>query len=77
MAPLVISIEYFDRTIFVTCKTMKLLLQKCDWILENRPNCHTGRIPQLMAILVHNTYTVSLPGLVDLYAFLERVLPTL
>ena len=50
----------------------------CDWILENRPNCHTGQIPlyfpsywQLMATLLHYTYTVPLPGLVDWSAFLE------
>ena len=32
---------------------------------------------QLMAMLVHYTYTVPLAGLVDWSAFLERVLPTL
>ena len=34
-------------------------------------------LAQLMATLVHYTYTVQLPGLVDWSAFLERVLPTL
>ena len=54
----------------------------CDWILENRPNCHTGPIPfywpmQLMATLIHYTFTLPLSGLVDWSAFLERLLPTL
>ena len=34
-------------------------------------------LAQLMAILVHYTYTVSLPGLVDWSAFLEQVLLTM
>ena len=34
-------------------------------------------LTQLIATLVHYTYTVPLPGLVDLSAFLEQVLPTL
>ena len=34
-------------------------------------------LAQLMATLVHYTYTVPLPGLIDWSAFLERVLPTL
>ena len=41
----------------------------CDWILENRSNCHTRPIPfylaQPMATLEHYTYTVPLPGLAN------------
>ena len=53
----------------------------CDWILENRLNCHTGPIPcllaQLMATLIHFPFSVPLLGLVDWSAFLERVLLTM
>ena len=38
---------------------------------------HSILFGQLMNTLVHYTYTVPLPGLVDHSAFLERVLPTL
>ena len=31
-------------------------------------------LAQLMATFIHNTYTVTLPGLIDWCAFLERVL---
>ena len=34
-------------------------------------------LAQLKATLIHHTYTVQLPGLVDWSAFLERVLLTL
>ena len=34
-------------------------------------------LAQLMATLIHYTFTLSLPGLVDWSAFLERLLPTL
>ena len=34
-------------------------------------------LTQLMATLIHYTYTVPLPGLVNWSAFLERILPTL
>ena len=51
---------------------------KCDWILENRSNCHTRPFlfywpSYVMATLVHYTYTVPLPGLVDWPSFLEQV----
>ena len=34
-------------------------------------------LTQLMATLIHYTYTEALPGLVDWSAFPEQVLPTL
>ena len=54
----------------------------CDWMLENRLNCHTRPIysillAQLMATLVHYIYIVPLPGLVDWSTSLHRVLLTL
>ena len=53
-----------------------MLLAICNWILDNQPNCHTTiLLAQLMTTLVHYTYTVPLPGLVDWSAFLEPVLP--
>ena len=58
-----------------------VLMENVTGFWKNRPNCHTSYSISLrkliMATLVHYTYTVQLPGLVDWSAFLERVLPTL
>ena len=55
-------------------KCITIMGNNCDWILKNRPNCHTRSInfillSQLMATLKHYTYTVPLPDLVDWSAF--------
>ena len=49
----------------------------CDWILKKPTEllhwAYSILLAQLMATLVHYTYIVPLPGLVDWSAFLERV----
>ena len=78
-------INLYVSHMFVYYKTCVLDVYNCngicDWILENRPNCHTKPsysilFAHLMATLVYYTYTVQLPGLVDWSAFLEQVLLT-
>ena len=62
-----------SSTVHKECIGGKLI---CDWILENRLNCHTGSIPcllaQLIATLIHYPFTVPLPGLADLSTSFSR-----
>ena len=53
-----------------------LYIYICDWMLENQPNCHTGLflfnlLTQLIATLIHYSFTMPLPGLTDWSAFLQ------
>ena len=57
-------------------------VDKCDWILENWPKCHTWPtysilLAQLIDALIHYPCTVALTGLADWSAFLELVLLTM
>ena len=56
-------------------------LLNCDWILKKPTEmshwAYSILLAQLMATLIHNTFTPPLSGLVDWSAFLEQRLPTL
>ena len=55
-------------------RTFVIRFWKTDWILTLGLFHFIG---QLMATLVHYTYTVPLPDLIDWCGFLEQLLPTL
>ena len=56
---------------------VKLLFVTGLWKTDQIVTLSLFLLAKLMAKLVHCTYTVPLPGLVNQSAFLQQVLPTL